>query len=60
MKIINVIPQPDWSLIILTEEGKKGIFDVSPYLNFEAFESLKELNEFMKIKNGNYFVEWDN
>jgi hypothetical protein len=60
MKIEEVVPQSDWSLIILTDEGRKGIFDVKPYLSFEVFELLQEINEFMKISNGKYFVEWDN
>jgi hypothetical protein len=29
------------------------------YLKYEAFEDLRDPNEFMKISNGGYFVEWD-
>ena len=36
-----------------------GQFDIGPYLKYEAFEKLKDIAEFMKIKNGGYFVEWE-
>lgn len=59
MKIIDVSPRPDWILTIVADDGRKGDFDVSPYLAYEAFEDLKTASEFMKISNGGYFVEWD-
>jgi hypothetical protein len=59
MKIIEITPHPKWMLTIVSEDGRKGDFDVSPYLHFEAFEDLKNVSEFMKISNGGYFVEWN-
>jgi hypothetical protein len=35
-----------------------GRFDVTPYLEFEAFEELRDNGEFIKVINGGYFVEW--
>lgn len=58
MKIIEVIPQPDWTLSIVSDEGLIGEFDVRPYLQNEAFEELKSISEFSKISNGGYFVVW--
>ena len=29
-----------------------------PYLNDEAFEELRDPEEFAKVTNGGYFVEW--
>lgn len=31
----------------------------SPYLNSEAFVELKDNDNFIKIQNGKYFIEWD-
>jgi hypothetical protein len=59
MKIIEISPHPNWTLTIVSDDGKKGIFDVNPYLNLEAFEDLKTVSEFMKVSNGGYFVEWN-
>jgi len=59
MKIKDVLPHSDWILHIVAEDGRIGHFDVKPYLEYEAFEGLRDHNEFMKIMNGGYFVEWD-
>lgn len=59
MNIVEVIPKDDYTLYIKAENGKTGLFDVKPYLNSEAFIPLKDWNEFMRIHNGKYFVEWD-
>ena len=59
MKIVEVKPKPDYTLQIILDDGRTGIFDVSPYLEFEAFTDLKNQNAFMKITNGGYFIEWD-
>ncbi len=59
MRISEVKPNSDYTLQITTDDGRSGIFDVSPYLEFEAFTDLKNQNDFMKISNGKYFVEWD-
>jgi hypothetical protein len=59
MRIIEITPHPNWMLTIVSEDGRKGDFDVSPYLNFEAFEDLNKVSEFMKVSNGGYFIEWN-
>ena len=59
MRIAKIIPKQDYTLQILTEDGKTGIFDVSPYLELEAFAELKKPDVFQKVTNGRYFIEWD-
>ncbi len=59
MRILNVTPQADFTLLIVTDDGKNGTFDVTPYLQYEAFTDLKNDNSFMNIHNGGYFVEWE-
>jgi hypothetical protein len=59
MIITDLHTQPDWKLSIIAEDGRAGIFDVSPYLKYEAFEPLKDQTEFSKVLNGKYFIEWD-
>jgi len=46
-------------LYIKAEDGRAGLFDVSPYLQSEAFEPLKKRSEFIRIRNGRYYIEWD-
>ena len=59
MRIAKVKPNLDYTLQIILDDGRTGIFDVSPYLEFEAFADLKNQDSFMKIMNGRYFIEWD-
>jgi Protein of unknown function (DUF2442) len=59
VRIAELQAQPSWVLSIVTDDGRVGRFDVSPYLQYEAFEVLRDHNEFVKVVNGGYFVEWD-
>jgi hypothetical protein len=59
MKILELTPLPDCCLLVIADDGRSGIFDVSPYLGFEAFELLKSPAEFNKVFNRGYFIEWD-
>ncbi|NKB23048.1 MAG: DUF2442 domain-containing protein [Kiritimatiellae bacterium] len=59
MRIVEVIPKSDYTLQVIADDGRTGIFDVRPYREFEAFAELKEKDAFVKIMNGDYFVEWD-
>ena len=59
MNILEIIPRDNFILYIKMEDGKEGLFDVKPYLEAEAFAPLKEGENFNKIFNGKYFVEWD-
>ncbi len=59
MRIAEISPQSNWVLSIVADDGRIGNFDVSPYLKYEVFEALQDHNEFLKVFNGGYFVEWD-
>lgn len=58
MRISKVTPKSDYTLEIIATDGRKGIFDVSPYLDLEVFTELKEKTSFAKVRNGGYFIEW--
>lgn len=59
MRIAQVTPASDWTLAVATADGRRGYFDVKPYLGDEAFQALREAGEFEKVSNGGYFIEWD-
>ncbi len=59
MRIVELEAQANWVLSIVADDGRVGRFDVSPYLQYEAFEALRDEAEFKKVVNGGYFVEWD-
>jgi hypothetical protein len=59
MRIIEIHPQPNWVLSIVADDDRAGYLDVSPYLEYEAFEALRNPSEFVKVSNGGYFIEWE-
>ena len=59
MNIAELTPHSDWKFSVVANDGRTGQFDVRPYLEFEAFQELKDITQFMKIKNSGYFVEWE-
>ena len=59
MRIADIVPHEGYVLFVTAEDGQTGFFDVTPYLESEAFAPLKDRNEFQRIFNGRYFIEWD-
>jgi len=59
MNIAEIIPQENYVLYVKSEEGEVGLFDITPFLESDAFFPLKNRAEFEKIHNGRYFVEWE-
>lgn len=59
MRVLNIEVQPDFRLVITSSDGHCGMFDVTPYLDYEIFAPLKEPAEFAKVRNGGYFIEWE-
>lgn len=59
MMIQKIYPQPNYTLRIVAQDGRFGVFDVTPYLQYDAFAALRNQHDFMRISNGGYFVEWE-
>ena len=59
MRIAEVVPKADYTLKVRLEDGREGIFDVGPYLRYEAFLELRTDENFARLTNGGYFIEWD-
>jgi len=56
--IKKVKPLSDYKIYVETMAGRKGIFDVKPYLDFGVFRELRDINYFNQagVKNGS--VTW--
>jgi len=59
MTIASVHPNENFTLTIVTSDGRTGIFDVAPYLHGEAFEPLRDFDNFRKVRSGGYYIEWE-
>ena len=58
MRIEKIEPRGDYTIKIKLDNGKSGLFNVKPYLQYEAFHELKKISAFKQVVNGNYFIEW--
>jgi hypothetical protein len=58
MRIADVISLENHVLLVASEGGAMGLFDIEPYLTGEVFAALQDNEEFTAIHNGGYFLEW--
>ena len=59
-KAMEVKALKNYKLEVKFEDGKKGIFDVSPYLEFIQFKELKDENVFNTVKIDGLSISWSN
>jgi hypothetical protein len=59
-KVIGVTANGDFSLDLQFNDGSVKRFDAKPYLNYEVFRELKDLNYFKSVRLGFGTVLWPN
>jgi len=59
VKIETLNATPDWKIFYTLSNGEERSSDLKHFLQFDVFKELSEPEEFLKIHNGGYFVEWD-
>ena len=58
VKIVK--PLPDYKIYIEIEDGRKGIFDVKPYLDHGVFRELRNIEYFNQVNIFLGAVTWPN
>ena len=58
MNIAQIVPLADAKLHVQLEDGRCGVFDVRPYLQYPVFQTLANDSEFSKLTNGGYYIAW--
>lgn len=59
-KVVEVTPLPDHRLALKFDDGVEGIYDCKPLLWGEAFEPLKDLKFFAKVRLDHGSPSWPN
>jgi len=59
-KVIKVVPEQNYMLNLWFANGEQRRFDMKPYLGFEVFHSLKDLNVFNSATTFLGSVTWSN
>ena len=57
-KVIAVTANEDFSLELRFNDGSVKRFDVGPYLDYELFRELKDLNYFKQVRIAFGTVQW--
>ena len=60
IKVVEAKPNDDYSLDLKFSDGSAKRFDVKPYLDYEVFKELKDLNYFKQTKISFGTVQWKN
>jgi hypothetical protein len=58
VKIVK--PLPDYRIYVEVEDGRKGVFDMKPYLDFGVFRELKNEHYFNQVGIQFGAVSWPN
>ena len=58
VKIVK--PLPDYKIYVEIDDGRKGIFDVKPYLDHGVFRELKNVEYFNQVNVFLGAVTWPN
>ena len=45
----TVKPMSDYRIYVEIEDGRKGVFDLKPYLNHGVFRQLRDVNYFNQV-----------
>jgi len=56
----HVKPLADYKIYVEIEDGRKGIFDLKPYLYHGMFKELKDINYFNQVSILFGAVTWPN
>lgn len=58
--VLVVKPKSDYRIYVEIADGRKGIFDMKPYLDKGVFQELKDTNYFQRVGVEFGAVTWPN
>jgi len=60
IRINEITPTDDYTIIVRLDNGKSGVFDVKEYLNMGVFSELKDIEYFRLVRNHGRYISWPN
>ena len=57
-RVIEVIPREDYTLLLTFADGKKGVYDFKPNLQYPVYRRQKDIAFFMQAKAIYSSVVW--
>ena len=59
-RVAKVKPDKNYTLQVWFNNGEKGIFDVKPFLSYEMFQPLKDVDFFNAVRSSHGTIQWAN
>jgi len=57
--VAKVVPNEDFTLAIVFDNGEEGILDMKPYLDFGVFQRIRDWSHFKRVRVAFGTVEWE-
>jgi hypothetical protein len=57
--VCKVITHKDFSLSIVLDTGEKRLLDMTPYLDFGVFKTIRDYEKFKRVRVAFGTIEWD-
>ncbi len=59
-RVVSVVPQDDYRLLLTFTNGEQGTYDCSDLLDFGVFKELKDTRYFKMVKPWQGTIAWPN
>ncbi|MDR0831037.1 MAG: DUF2442 domain-containing protein [Prevotellaceae bacterium] len=59
-RIKDVVSAQDYTLHLWFKNGEEGIFDMKPYLNYNMFKPLRDVDVFNTVQPSHGTIQWAN
>lgn len=57
-KPVSVKPLPDYHVYVEFEDGKRGVFDVRPYIKGSWYGKLADIDTFNQVRANGFTIAW--
>ncbi len=57
--VAKVVPNEDFTLAILFDNGEEGILDMRPHLGFGVFQKIGDYEHFKRVRVAFDTIEWE-
>ncbi len=57
--VLKVVPDEDFTLSVVFEDGREGTLDMKPYLDFGVFQRIRDYADFARVRVSFDTVEWE-
>ena len=57
--VVKVVPNEDFTLAVVFDNGEEGTLDMRPHLGFGVFQKIGDYEHFKRVRVSFDTIEWD-